>query len=208
MLRLRRFMLRRRRLLAALTCCAAAGVAVQSLLPPESGGHALVVSAADLPAGAVLTAGDLRTVAVPEAAVPPDSFTSPDQAAGRRLATPLTRGSPLMQTSLVGTGLLTGAPPGTVAVSVRPADPAMARLLSPGQLVDVVAGSSDGQVSADPVLLASAVPVLWTAADGASAWPGSAETGALVVLAAAPAQAAALAAASGTGQVHLILTGG
>ena len=112
-----------------------------------------------------------------------------------------------MQTSLVGTGLLTGAPPGFVAVSVRPADPAMVQLLSPGQVVDVVLGVPDGPAGA-PTLLAAAAPILWTAAEGASSWPGSQDTGAVVVLAAAPEQAAALAAASGSGQVHLILTGG
>ncbi|MET4058534.1 pilus assembly protein CpaB [Arthrobacter sp. UYP6] len=208
-IRLRRFVLRRRRLLAALLCCAAAGAAVQALLPPESGDYALVVSAADLPAGALLTSRDLRTVSVPAAAVPPDSFTSPAQASGRRLATPLKRGSPLMQTSLVGTGLLTGAPPGSVAVAVRPSDPVMVQMLSPGQLVDVVLGSPDGQLAADaPALLIAGAPVLWTAADTDSAWPASAETGAVVVLATAPEQAAALAAAAGSGQVHLILAGG
>ena len=197
-------------MIAALLFCAAAGTTVQSMLPSGSGEHSLVVAAADLPAGAVLAAGDLRTVAVPAAAVPPDSFISPEQASGRRLATPLTRGSPLMQTSLVGTGLLTGAPPGSVAVSVRPADPAMAQLLAPGQLVDVVLGSLDQPETASgtTTLLAEDTPVLWTAVDGASAWPGSDGSGAMVVLAAAPEEAAALAAASGSGQVHLILTGG
>lgn len=208
-IRLRRFVLRRRRLLAALLCCAAAGTAVQALLPPESGENLLVVSSADLPAGTVLTSRDLHTVPVPAAAVPPDSFTSPAQAAGRRLATPLKRNSPLMQTSLVGPGLLTGAPPGFVAVPVRPSDPVIVALLSPGQLVDVVLGNPDGQqMAGEPAVLASAAPVLWTAAGTESAWPGSSDTGAVVVLAAAPEQAAALAAASGSGQVHLILTDG
>ena len=208
-LRVRRFLLRRRRLLAALLCCAAAGTAVQALLPPDSGKLALVVSAADLPAGTVLTSRDLRTVSDPSTAVPPEAFAAPAQAAGRRLATPLKQGSPVLETSLVGTGLLTGAPPGSVAVAVRPSDPAMVRLLAPGQLVDVILAGSDGQPVPDgPALLASGAPILWTAADGASDWPGSPETDAMVVLAAAPDQAAALAAASGAGQVHLILTGG
>ncbi|MDN3482190.1 Flp pilus assembly protein CpaB [Arthrobacter sp. APC 3897] len=207
---MRRFLLRRRRLLAALLFCAAAGTAVQALLPPAAGEVSVVVSAADLPAGAVLTSRDLRTITVPAAAVPPGSFAAPGQTAGRRLATALQQGSPVLQTSLVGSGLLTGAPPGSVAVAVRPADPAMAGLLVPGQLVDVVLAGPDGLQNPDgPVLLAAGTPILWTAAaDGAAAWPGSAETDALVVLAAAPDQAAALAAASGSGQVHLVLTGG
>lgn len=209
LLRLRRFILRRRRLIAALLCCAAAGTAVQALLPPDPGKVRLVVAAADLPAGALITAGDLRTVPLPASAVPPDSFSDPAQLSGRRLATPLQQGSPLMQTSLVGTGLLTGAPPGSVAVSVRPADPALVQLISPGQLVDVVlAGAEAEQGSGSPAVLAADAPVLWTASDGADSWPGSGETGAVVVLAAAPGEAAALAAASGSGRIHLVLTGG
>lgn len=213
-----RFVLRRRRLLAALLCCAAAGIAVEALLPPAAGEATLLVAAADLSAGTVLADRDLKTITVPAAAVPPDSFTAAADIRGRRLATPLMRGSPLMQTSLVGAGLLTGAPPGTVAVSVRPADPAMLQLLRPGQLVDVVLGSPDGLaadglaadgLAADgPTVLAAGAPVLWTAEDGAAAWPDAQETGDVVVLAAAPAEAAALAAASGAGRVHLILTGG
>lgn len=210
LVRLRRFGLRRRRLLAALLCCAAAGTAVQALLPPEAQTVSLIVTAADLPAGALLGAGDLRTVAVSASAAPPDSFATADQLSGRRLATPLKQGSPVMLTSLVGSGLLTGAPPGTVAVSVRPADPAIVQLLSPGQRVDVVLGSSDGMPgeSVTPAVLASDAPVLWTAPDGASSWPGTGDGGAAVVLAAAPDEAAALAAASGTGLIHLVLTGG
>ena len=207
--RLRRFVLRRRRLLAALLCCAAAGTGVQALLPPDSGEVRIVVSAADLPAGAVLTEQDLKILAVAAAAVPPGSFTAVAQLSGERLATPLKQGSPLMPTSLVGAGLLTGAPPGSVAVSVRPADPAIVQLLNPGQLVDVVLGHPDGlQPSGPPTVLAADAPILWTAEDGAEAWPGAGDSGAVVVLAAAPGEAAALAAASGAGQVHLILTGG
>lgn len=208
-LRLRRFLLRRRRLIAALLCCAAAGTAVQALLPPDPGEVSLVVAAADLPAGALITAGDLQTVQVASASVPPDSFTDAGRLPGRRLATPLKRGSPLMQTSLVGVGLLTGTPPGSVAVAVRPGDPALVQLISAGQLVDVILGSADGDPGAvAPVVLAADAPVLWTSQEGTGPWPGSEEGGAVVVLAAAPAEAAALAAASGSGRIHLVLTGG
>lgn len=208
-LRVRRFLIRRRRVLAALLCCAAAGTAVQALLPPDPGTVSLVIAASDLPAGSLLSAQHLRTVSVAASAVPPDSFTAAAQLSGRRLATPLKRGSPLMQTSLVGTGLLTGAPPGSVAVSVRPADPAIVALLAPGQLVDVVLAGPDGQQPAgNPQVLAAHAPVLWTAPDGASPWPGATEGGAVVVLAAAADEAAALAAAAGAGHIHLILTGG
>ena len=208
-LRLRRFLLRRRRLIAALLCCAAAGTAVQALLPADPGKVSLVVAAADLPAGALLTAGDLQTVPVAASAVPPDSFTDTAQLPGRRMATPLKRGSPVMQTSLVGVGLLTGAPPGSVAVAVRPGDPALIQLIAAGQLVDVILGGADGELgAASPIVLAADAPVLWTSQDGTGSWPGSEESGAVVVLAAAPTEAAALAAASGSGRIHLVLTGG
>lgn len=208
-LRLRRLVLRRRRLLAALLCCAAAGSTVQALIPAEARSSEVVVAAADLPAGQLLSPDDLRLVSVPVQALPPGYSTEISSVTGQRLATPLIQGSPLTATSLVGTGLLTGAPPGTAAVAVRPADPAMAALLSPGQLVDVILVGPSGLETPGPVsVLAAAAPVLWIS-PAASAWPAeaSAEAG-TVVLAAGSDDAAALAAASAAGAVHLVLTGG
>ncbi|MCC3276156.1 RcpC/CpaB family pilus assembly protein [Arthrobacter sp. zg-Y20] len=227
--RLRRFVARRRRLLAALACCAAAGVAVQALIPPDAERTVVVRAARDLPAGAVLEAGSLATASIPSEAVPPGAHDTLEPLVGRRLATPLLRGSPVTEISLAGSGLLAGAPPGTVAVPLRPADPSVLGLLGPGQLVTVVAASGEADYSAGAaaqdstaqdgaVVLATAVPVLWVsgaspgagfpgAGSAAGDWTAGAGEG-LVVVAADREDAARLTAASGTGGIYLVLTGG
>ena len=139
----RRFIIRRRRLLALLACCAAAGFAVQALAPADAERAAVVRAARDLPVGSVLESGSLETVQLPAEAVPPGAYEQSDAVVGRRLATPLRRGSPVTELSLAGSGLLAGAPPGTVAIPLRPADPSVLDLLGPGQLVTVVAGADN-----------------------------------------------------------------
>ena len=139
----RRFIIRRRRLLALLACCAAAGFAVEALAPADAERAAVVRAARDLPVGSVLESGSLETVQLPAEAVPPGAYEQSDAVVGRRLATPLRRGSPVTELSLAGSGLLAGAPPGTVAIPLRPADPSVLDLLGPGQLVTVVAGADN-----------------------------------------------------------------
>ena len=219
--RFRRFIVRHRRLIAALACCAAAGAAVQALVPPEAQHAPIVQAAHDLPAGSVLEAGSLATGSIPSDAVPPGAHSHPDGLLGRRLATPLLQGSPVTELSLAGPGLLSGAPPGTVAIPLRPADPSVLDLLAPGQPVTVVAAPRDGAWEAAPggvdggadgaVVLATSVPVLWVSGAGSTdGWPAaSSGTGeGLVVVAADRKDAARLTAASGAGGIYLVLTGG
>lgn len=208
-IRFRAFIYRKRRLLAAAALCAAAGVAVEALLPHEPTTVEVVAASADLPVGTVLTADQLALIRVPEAAVPEHSFASPELVAGQQLATPLYAGDVLAQNFLVGSGLLAGSPKGTVAVPLRPADASTVQLLSAGQRVDVVLSIGNGfEVSAKNTVLARGLPVLWTSKEpgaGPFAPPSGSEDG-LVVVAANPDEAAALAGASSTGQVHLVLT--
>ena len=215
--RFQRFIVRNRRLIAALACCAAAGAAVQALVPPEAEHAAIIQAARDLPAGSILEADSLATGSIPSEAVPPGAHTHPDKLLGRRLATPLLQGSPVTELSLAGPGLLSGSPPGTVAIPLRPADPSVLDLLAPGQPVTVVAAPRDGGWEAAPggvdgaVVLATSVPVLWISGSAdTDRWPaassGSGEG--LVVVAADRKDAARLTAASGSGGIYLVLTGG
>lgn len=208
--RLRGFLFRKRRLLAAGFLCAAAGVAVEALLPDEAAMTQVVAASADLPVGTVLTQEKLELVELPQEAVPSHSFASPELVAGQQLATPVYSGDVIAKNFLVGSGLLAGSPAGTVAVPLRPADPSTVQLLSPGQRVDVVLSTGNGfEVSAKNTVLAQGVPVLWTSeesSDGPFAAPAAQKDG-LVVVAANPGEAASLAGASSTGQVHLVLTG-
>jgi hypothetical protein len=88
------------------------------------------------------------------------------------------------------------------------ADPASIQLVSPGQLVNVVLTSGNGyeQASSSKVL-ASSVPVLWTSGqEGQSGqWLGTGDADGLIVVAATPAQASALAGASTQGKLFFVL---
>ncbi|NOJ58390.1 Flp pilus assembly protein CpaB [Arthrobacter sp. 260] len=208
----RRFAFRHRRFLAAVLFCLAAAVTVEAIIPPEQSLSRVVAAAEDLPVGTVLGPAHLTTVDLPPEAIPLQSFTDSAAVIGEQLATPLHRGAVLAETFLVGTGLLTGSPPGSVAVPLRPADETTVQLLSPGQHVDVVLSTGNGfEIPATTSVLVRGAPVLWTsgssAAGSAPGWPGTTDTEGLVVVAADPSDAATLAGASSSGSVHLVLTG-
>ncbi|MFF5265391.1 Flp pilus assembly protein CpaB [Actinomadura viridis] len=178
-----------RRPLAALAAAAGTGFALLALQPDPAPGRRIVVAARDLPGGATLRPGDLRTVTVPAPAVPAGAVTAP--AAGRVLSGPMRRGEPLTDLRLASGGLLRGQAPGTVATPVRIADAAAVRLLRAGDRVDVLA-APDPDLHPDPRarLVVAAVPVITVPRQA-----GQADQGALVVLATDRSQAAALAGA-------------
>jgi Flp pilus assembly protein CpaB len=136
------------------------------------------------------------------------TFVDAAKVSGKQLAAPLRKGQLFTDAQLVGPGLLTGAPPGSAAVPLRMADPSSIQLVSPGQLVDVVLTSGLGyeQQSASKVL-AAAVPVLWTSArEGQSGqWLATGDSDGLMVVAATPSQASALAGASTQGKLFFVL---
>ncbi|MFE5836190.1 Flp pilus assembly protein CpaB [Arthrobacter sp. NPDC056493] len=201
---------RNRRLAVALLLCAAAGIAVHQLTPAPAQTVGVLAAARDLPAGANLTGSDVRTVSVPPAMVPDGSFDDSSGVDGKQLAGPLRQGQLLTDAQLVGPGLLTGAPPGSAAVPLRMADPSSIQLVSPGQLVNVVMTSGNGyeQASASKVL-AKSVPVLWTSGQGGQGgqWLAAGDSDGLLVVAATPAQASALAGASTQGKLFFVLVG-
>ncbi len=208
--RWRRTLHRHRRLLACLLFCAAAGVAVEAAVGDEPASTPVVSAARDLAAGTVISESDVMILRVPEEAAVGGVLEDAGLVLGQQLASPLLQGAHVYPTSLVGEGLLTGTAPGTVAVPLRPADPATVQLLVPGQLVDVVLSTGDSyDATAHSTVLARSVSVLWTdsGASGGS-WPGADSEGGLVVVAAGADDAAVLAGSSSSGDVHLVLTSG
>ncbi|MCU1436824.1 MAG: flagellar biosynthesis protein FlgA [Pseudarthrobacter sp.] len=138
------------------------------------------------------------------------SITNAGEATGMQLASPLRQGQLLTDAQLLGPGLLTGSPPGSAAVPLRMADPSSIQLVSPGQLVNVVLTGANGYDQDTPSqVLAASVPVLWTSGQGGKTgqWLGTAETDGLIVVAAAPEQAARLAGASTQGKLFFVLVG-
>lgn len=206
--RLLRWVGRHRRLLAALLLCAAAALAVQTLTPARPATTPVLVASQDLPAGHSLSEGDLLTATVSPNMVPDGALLGNASWSGTQVSGPLRRGEVLTDASLLGNGLLAGAPPESQAVPIRLSDPSTLPLLRQGQLVTVVLSSSvglDGPTTNE--ILAERVPVLWTPAlgdSGGGLLPAQEKDGILVV-AATPAQAVPLAGAINRGKVFLIL---
>ncbi|WP_082579760.1 Flp pilus assembly protein CpaB [Arthrobacter sp. Soil736] len=201
---------RNRRLAVALLLCLAAGIAVHQLTPAPAHTVRAIAAARDLPAGAALGGGDVAAVSIPPSLLAAGSFTETSGLEGKQLAAPLRKGQLLSDAQLVGPGLLTGAPPGSAAVPLRMADPASIRLVSPGQLVNVVLTNGNGYEQASSAkVLASSVPVLWTSGqEGQSGqWLGTSDSEGLIVVAATPTQASALAGASTQGKLFFVLVG-
>ncbi|HEU4676031.1 MAG TPA: Flp pilus assembly protein CpaB [Motilibacteraceae bacterium] len=222
-----RLLTRHRRLVAALLLAAAAAVAVGALAPAPPPTRPVVVAARDLPAGHRLTADDLAVRHLPPPARPAGAVPAVPAALGRTVAAAVRRGEPLTDARLVGPGLLSGAPAGQVAAPVRVADAAEAALVSPGDVVDVLAVTT-GQVRtfADPAAtdvgeaaapsvapaaatVAAGVLVLATAStDDASGAGLDGLGGALVVVATDGPTARALAAAAAVARLSLVLRSG
>ncbi|MGC5015089.1 RcpC/CpaB family pilus assembly protein [Streptosporangium sp. DT93] len=201
---LRRLFDRRHRLIATVVAALAMGCALLALTP-DTASVTVLVTAKDLPGG-VLTSSDLTPAALRPDTVPEGVLRPGTPFAGRILAGPARRGEPLTDIRLLGPGLLAAHGPGTVATPVRVADPETARLLSPGDVVDVLAAAStwDGAVPAKTV--AEDVTVLATPGNGAGGSSGSGgDTDALVVLATTSEQATELASAQAGGRLSVTI---
>lgn len=201
--RLRRQRIGLRRLASAGLAAAALAGSLQVLAPDPPAGSAAVALARDLPAGAVLAAGDLRAVHVASA---PRGAVTLSAATGRVLAAGARAGEVLTDARLAGPGLLTGQPPGLVAAPVRVADPAAAALAFPGDRVDVLLAT---EARADAEVVVRAVTVLArpsATASGADLLGDSPDAGGgLLVLGVSAADAAALAGAGARGPLTITL---
>ncbi|GAA0385506.1 hypothetical protein Acor_80740 [Acrocarpospora corrugata] len=134
-----RFFGRRRRLLAAML--AGSSVACALLAVSGSKGVDVLAAARDLPGGR-LSAGDVVVLRLPSTALPDGVLRPGVSVAGRVLTGPIRRGEPMTDVRLLGRGLLAGQSPGVVATPVRIADADAAQLVSPGDVIDVLAATS------------------------------------------------------------------
>ncbi len=185
---LRRAVLRRRRPLAALLTATAVAAGLHAVAGPEPPTVPVLVAARDLPAGAEIGEGDVRTVRFAPGSRPEGVAEEP---VGQVLAAPLRSGEPVTDVRLVGPDLTTGHP-GLVAVPVRLPDPGMVALLDVGDRIDLLA--TDPQRGGAEVVAAD-VPVLAIpAADPQASATGL--PGRLVVVGALSSQVAPLADAA------------
>ena len=184
-----------RQVLAALLVAAALVLALRPA-PAPAGAPALVpvvVAAADLAPGAVLTEGDVAVAAYPPALRPTGTVADPADVVGRALIGGIRSGEPLTDAGLAGAALTDQLAAGQVAAPVRPADLAVSALVQPGDRVDVLA-TPPGAARAEVV--AAGAPVLAT--------PGPDDDG-LLLLAVDGDTAARLAAAATTATLTLSL---
>ncbi len=197
--RMRRALLARRRPLAAVAAAVAVLISLQAASPPPAQTRPVVTAARDLPGGTVIGRGDLTTAALAPGTVPAGASTSPAPLLGRTTTGPVRAGEPITDVRLVGGSLLDGYP-GRVAAPVRVGDPAAVALLHIGERVDVISADPQGRSGATVVAEDAPVVALPRASDTALA------SGGLVVLAVTDETARALAAASVSGYLSVVLT--
>ncbi|WP_432866895.1 SAF domain-containing protein [Microbispora rosea] len=210
---LKRLRTRRRRPIAAVLSGMAVACVLLAVRTPD--GVEVLAAARDLPGGR-LAASDVVVVRLPPDAVPAGAYAPGAPVPGRVLAGPLRRGELLTDARVLGPSLFhqtlagqtsggsagggpAAAPdvvPDLVATPVRMADPDAARLLSPGDVIDVLAAFEDGPFQARTV--AQEVRVI-------ARPPGRTDGGALLVLATTPGQAAQLAQAQAQGRLSMTI---
>ncbi|GAA3165017.1 SAF domain-containing protein [Planomonospora alba] len=194
----RRLLARRHRLLATVLTALAMACAVAGLRPDTSS-VTVLAAARDLPGG-VLSAGDVRPLALPPGTAPEGALRPGTPVAGRVLTGPVRRGEPLTDVRLLGPGLLAAHGPQTVAAPIRVADPGSARLLSPGDVIDVLAAPTGWDGGPAPArVVAEDVPVLAVPESGS-------DREALLVLATTSEQAVELASAQAGGRLSITIT--
>jgi Flp pilus assembly protein CpaB len=189
------------RRIAAAGLVVLAGVA--ALRPNPDGERAqVVVAARDLSPGAALTADDLRLEKRLAPTIPDGSQSDIDTIVGSTLAGPTRRGEVLTDVRLLGRRLAeSAAGPDARIVPVHPVDGALADLVRPGDVVDIIAASETNSAAAARVVATNAIVVLVSAKQKAQA-----ATSERVVLVALPAAAAnAVAGAALTQTVTLTL---
>ena len=198
--RLRRSVLTHRRPLAALLAAVAVAAALEANAAPPPPRTLVLTAARDLPAGAVVRAGDLARTPFDPASVP--SGVLPASAAvGRTTTGPVREGEAMTDVRLLTRSLLSGYP-GLVAVPVRIGDPAAVRLLRVGDRVDLLA--ADPQAESAARVVGRDVPVLAIPRTGAES-PGL-TAGALVVVGLPDMTAQTVAQASVTSFLSVVLT--
>jgi Flp pilus assembly protein CpaB len=168
--RINRFVFDHRRSLAAVL----AGLAVLTALTalrPETAGTAVLVARHDLRSGHVLTAADVRTSTVPQAARP-DHVLAREAAIGRRVAGPMRAGEAVTDYRVLQDDALSGYADDAVLTTIRVGRADGLTGLHVGDRVDVVAVDPDGESRAQVVARAVEIVTL----------PGSGDDGEVVAV--------------------------
>jgi Flp pilus assembly protein CpaB len=166
----------------------------------------ILAAARDLPAGTTLSARDVRVIGLAPSTVPAGTLRAGADAAGLVLAGAMRRGEPLTDVRVVGPALIGSlANGGLVAAPLRISDPGVARLLRPGDLVDVLAASDRDSRASAPVVASGVRVVTVPVPDETSS---GLDSGALIVVATTTATAAMLARAAMSARLSVTIRGG
>lgn len=193
--RLRLMVYRFRRPLAAACAALAVLLGVGMLRPTPTPTIDVVVAARDLPPGVTVSADDITTAAVPPGTVGSVGYTDGADVIGRLLATGIAAGEPLTATRMATGVGSAGLVAGEVAVPVRLADAAFADLLSPGDVVDLVASSQ----RSNAVIAEAARVITVPRQQGSGFLSGSTRRADTLLLVAVPRAASAQVAAASLG---------
>lgn len=212
----RRRLARHRGPLAALLAAALVWSLASALRPAPPETSAVLVAARDLPPGTTLAASDLVVAQLP--AGPADAPSQAEDLIGRAVVVPLRSGEPVLARHLLTSSLLAGYGDDVVATPVRLSDDSAAAVVRPGDLVDVLAASPGDAVdpgSGTASVVASRVRVLLSgdgsagSADGGLlSAPTTSTASAVLVLATTSAQALAIARASVSSRISVVVRGG
>ena len=155
-----RWWLSRRRPVVAALLTFAVVLALSAIVGRHSPTTSVVVMARDVAAGTSLTSDDVTLAELADELVPSTAVKNVDDVIGRVTTGPLAQHEVLTSTKVVSVNSA-----GSMAVPIRLADPRVAALLRPGDVVDVVASlSGDGQVR-PAQLLAAGVRVVTVQSD-------------------------------------------
>lgn len=130
---------------------------------PERDRAAVVIAARDLRPGVALTADDVRMEKLSAATVPDGARENLDTVVGSTLAGPARRGEVLTDVRLLSSRLAESiAGPDARIVPLHPSDAALADLVRPGDVVDVVAApaGADSDAHANPRIVATGAVVV------------------------------------------------
>jgi pilus assembly protein CpaB len=171
-----------------------------SAASPEGPEMVTVVKArSQLPGGTVLSTRDLMLDPVVASDVPEGVLTDPNDLVGKTLAAPVAENQ--MMTMLSTTAPHAGVAPGRVIAPLRLADAAVAALLRPGDVVDIVAADSQGEHGATVVAAGARVITVPQAPDDGV---GPSPEGGLVLIDVDSHTAVIVAQAAGSGALSIV----
>lgn len=166
----------RRRLLASIAT-AVCLLAILATLSERSHDTVDVVTLAhSVPAGSTLTASDLTVTAVPATLIPEGAITAVPDGAGRLVAAPVPARAILSESTLaVSRG---PSSEGGRIVPVRVSEPDIARLVSPGDRITLIAAATP----ATEAVIARDVLVVTVPQEVSQGWTGASASAALLLV--------------------------